>query len=419
MGEFDQALLYGFLAAFGGGLLVGIERERDQGTAAERSAAGVRTYALAAVSGIVAAVLGAFAVAVGIAATAALAYASYQRSREHDPGLTSEITLVLVFLLGALAHARPQLAAALFVATAILLESKQTLHRFTRQVLTDAELGDLLLLAASALIVLPLLPDRPIDPFGVLNPRMLWLLVVLVMAINAAGYVALRALGARRGLLLAGFLGGFVSSTATIAGMGQRARAMPAARRPAVAAALLSNLPTVIQLGVVIGALSPALLLALLPALGVGAAAAALVALAYGYRAREAPVDGASARLAPRPFDFRHALLFAAVIAVALLLSAVLYRWIGDGGVVIAAAAAALADVHAAAASIGQLSAQSGLSHTQAFIALGAAFAANSVTKCVAAFGSGGAAFGRPLLAGLLVVNIAFVGTLAVEAARG
>ncbi len=413
MNGFEHALLYAFLAAFGGGLLVGIERERDQRAAAERSAAGVRTFTLAAVSGLVAALLGTAAVGVGIAATAALAYGSYQRSREHDPGLTSEVTLVLVFLLGALAHTQAQLAAALFVATAILLESKQTLHRFTRQVLTDAELGDLLLLAASALIVLPLLPDRPIDPFGVLNPRMLWLLVVLVMAINAAGYIALRALGARRGLLLAGFLGGFVSSTATIAGMGQRARAMPAAHRPAVAAALLSNVPTVIQLGIVIGALAPNLLRALLPALGVGGGVAALVALAYGLRARALADRHESALAGSRPFDIRHALLFAAIMAVALLLSAVLYRWIGDGGVILAAAAAALADVHAAAASIGQLSTQSGLPQQQGLMAVGAAFAANSVTKCVAAFGSGGIAFGRPLMAGLLLVNLAFLGTLA------
>ncbi|RYD16524.1 MAG: DUF4010 domain-containing protein [Lysobacteraceae bacterium] len=419
MNGFDHALLYAFLAAFGGGLLVGIERERDQGAAAERSAAGVRTFTLAAVSGLVAALLGAAAVGVGIAATAALAFGSYQRSREHDPGLTSEVTLVLVFLLGALAHTQAQLAAALFVATAILLESKQTLHRFTRQALTDAELGDLLLLAASALIVLPLLPDRTVDPFGVLNPRMLWLLVVLVMAINAAGYIALRALGARRGLLLAGFLGGFVSSTATIAGMGQRARATPGAHRPAVAAALLSNVPTVIQLGVVIGALAPDLVRALLPALGVGGAVAALVALAYGLRAGLPASPHELAHSGSRPFDIRHALLFAAIMAVALLSSAVLHRWIGDGGVTLAAAAAALADVHAAAASIGQLSAQSGLSQQQALLAVGAAFAANSVTKCVAAFGSGGLAFGRPLLIGLLLVNLAFLGTLALDLPRG
>jgi uncharacterized membrane protein (DUF4010 family) len=194
--------------------------------------------------------------------------------------------------------------------------------------------------------------------------------------------------------------------------MGQRAHAAPATRRPAVAAALLSNVPTVIQLGVVIGALAPGLLRALAPALASGGVAAALVALSYGVRTRGGD-DGDGPKVSTRPFDFRHALLFAATIAAALLLSAVLYRWIGDGGVVIAAAAAALADVHAAAASISQLSAKSGLPQQQALVALGAAFFANSVVKCVVAFGSGGAAFGRPLLFGLLVVNLAFVGALA------
>jgi uncharacterized membrane protein (DUF4010 family) len=408
-------LLYGFLAASGGGLLVGIERERDHGDAAGPNAAGVRTYTLAAVAGTVAALIGTIAVAVGLAAFAALAHASYQRSRETDPGLTSEVALVLVFLLGALAHAQAQLAAALFVATAILLESKQALHRFTRQVLTDAELADLLLLAASALIVLPLLPDRTVDPFGVLNPRTLWLLVVLVMGINAAGYIALRALGARRGLLLAGFLGGFVSSTATIAGMGQRAKAMPAARAPAVAAALLSNVPTVIQLGVILAALAPSLLRTFAPALMAAGIAAALVATGYSLRARTSDGSVDPAAIAGRPFDFRHALLFAAIIAGALLLSALLRRWIGEGGVVVAAAAAGLADVHAAAASIGQLGAHAALPVEQAVLALGAAFVTNSAVKCIAAYGAGGAAFARPLLVGLLVINLAFLGTLALN----
>jgi uncharacterized membrane protein (DUF4010 family) len=186
-----------------------------------------------------------------------------------------------------------------------------------------------------------------------------------------------------------------------------------------VAAALLSNVPTVIQLGIVIGALSPDLLRALLPALGVGGGVAALVSLAYGLRAR-VPADGHEPALTgSRPFDIRHALLFAAIMAIALLLSAVMYRWIGDGGVILAAAAAGLADVHAAAASIGQLGVQSGLSQQQGLMAVGAAFAANSVTKCAAAFGSGGAAFGRPLLIGLLLVNLAFLGTLALAIPRG
>ena len=404
----ESTLLYGLLAALGGGLIVGIERERGKGTGPERGAIGARTCLLAALAGTVCALLGNVALALGGAAITVLASLAYLHSRASDPGLTSEVAFVLVYLLGALAATRAQLAAGLFVLTALVLASKPWLHRFTRQSLTGAELDDLLLLAASALIVLPLLPDRAIDPFDVLNPRRLWLLVVLVMAINAAGYVALRALGARRGLLLAGFLGGFVSSTATIGSMGQRAAAMPQARGSAIAAALLSNVPTVLQIGVILAALSRPLLFALAPAL----AAAGLVAVALaivsvvraGATGHEAPAATAS-----RPFDLGHALLFGAIVAAALLLSAALHAAIGDSGALLAAVAAGLADVHAAAVSLGQLAATATLPVEEAALGVTLAFVANSFVKCAAAFASGGRAFARPLIGGVLAIDAALL----------
>jgi uncharacterized membrane protein (DUF4010 family) len=410
--EFDGIPLSGFLAALGGGLLVGIERERSKGESPERAAAGVRTFTLAALAGAVGALLGPVALALAGLAVIALVFAGYQVSRHDDPGLTTELALVLVFLLGAEAVQSAQLAAALFVLLAVLLASKQALHRFTRQVLSNAELADLLLLAASALIVLPLLPDRAIDPFGVLNPRKLWLLVVLVMAINAAGYIALRVAGGNRGLLLAGLLGGFVSSTATIGGMGQRARALPALRRSAVAGALLSNVATVIQLGLILAALAPALLRAFAPALVAAGVVAALVALAFALRARNERHDDGSMPAATRPFDLRHALLFATIVGVALLLSAALNAWIGAGGVFAAAAASGLADVHAAAVSIGQLAATATIPLADARLALAVAFVTNSVMKCVAAFGGGGADYARALVGGVLLIDVALVAAL-------
>ncbi|MBO9663520.1 DUF4010 domain-containing protein [Dokdonella sp.] len=409
--EFDGASLSGFLAAIGGGLLVGVERERSQAASAAGAAAGVRTFTLAGLLGAVGSLLGAVALAIAGVAIVALALSSYQLSRRHDPGLTSELALVATFLLGALALAAPQVAAALFVAMAALLASKQTLHRFTHQVLGDAELADLLLLAASVLIVLPLLPDRTFGPFDVLNPRKLWLLVVLVMAINAAGYVALRAIGGNRGMLLAGLLGGFVSSTATIGGMGQRARAMPTLRRSAVAAALLSNVATVIQLALILAALSPPLLRAFAPPLLAAGVVAAVVALLFALRARGNSGEALPPIGSTRPFDLGHALLFAAIVAVALFAAAALKHWIGDGGVLAAAAASGLADVHAAAVSIGQLTATNTLAVPEATLALAIAFITNSVMKCVAALG-GGFAYARSILLGVALIDVAVIAAL-------
>lgn len=407
-----EALWHGWLVALGGGLLVGIERERNAAEHQRRAMAGVRTHAIAALTGVVAAHAGEWALAVTGLAVTALAWASYLRADGGAVGLTSELALVFTWLLGAVAAGQPQTAAALFVATTIVLASKEWLHRFTLQVLTQNELADLLLLAGSALIVLPLLPDRALDPFGVLNPRSLWLLVVLVMTINAAGYVALRALGARHGLILAGLLGGIVSATATIGGMGQRARQMPAILRQATAAGVISHLATLGKIVAVLAALSPALLPRLVPGLAGATLMILVFAFAYGWRASPGTGDDADATSPRRPFDLRHALAFALVVTVALLTSALLHRWFGAGGAIAGSAAAGLAGIYPASISVAQLSANAGLPANEATLALAAALIANTTLKCVLAWVAGGRRYGRPLTAALLLADGAFLGGL-------
>ena len=141
---------------------------------------------------------------------------SYARSHQDDPGLASEIAMLATFLLGALAQTEPGFAGALSVLVAILLNAKSKLHEFSQNLLTPQEVHDGLLLLASALIVLPLLPAGTIDPWGVIEIRKLWAIVVAIMAIGAAGHVALRVVGPLVGLPLAGFIG--VTSGVTVIG---------------------------------------------------------------------------------------------------------------------------------------------------------------------------------------------------------
>ena len=399
--------LAGLAAALGIGLLVGGERERSKGQGTQRGAAGVRTFALLALVGAVGQLLGPVGVAVAGGFVVIVTSASYWRSHTRDPGLTTEVAMVLVFLLGVLAMQQLALAAALGVAVALLLAGKSRLHRFVRHALSEQELHDALLLAAAAAIVLPLLPDRTIDPWQVLNPRKLWLLAVIVMAINAAGHVALRAFGARRGLLLAGLAGGFVSSTATIASMGSRARANAALAPLCASAGLLSNISTVVQLAVVTGALAPPLLAALawpLVAAGVVAVAFALVS---GWHSRGAAVADATA-LTGRAFEPRHAVVFVAVVAGVLLLSAAMLDWLGDAALEWTLGASGLADVHAAAASAAQLVASGRIDAATAVPGVLLAFAANSGVKLVLAFVTGGRGYGMRLLPGILAMVLAF-----------
>lgn len=403
--------LFGLIAALGGGLLVGVGREREKAQRPQHEPAGVRSFSVVALAGAVAMLLGPVALAVAGLAVVAMAVASYWHSVEHDPGVITELALLVTFLLGALAQGQPQLAAGLFVALAVVLQSKTTLHRFTRQVLSEQELNDALLLAASALIVLPLLPDRTIDPWYVINPRKLWLFVVLVMGINALGYIALRTLGSGRGLVLAGLIGGFVSSAATIAGMGQRAAADPRLLPGCIAAGLLSCIATVVQLVAILLAVAPALLQRLLLPLAAAGVAAVAVAGWFVWRGRrQAGADGQS--LQGRPFAPGQALFFAAIIAAALLLATALRHFFGEGGVLAAAAAAGLADVHAAAISLGQLVGSGSVPTHEAAWALAVAFTTNSLVKCIGA-GTGGRAYAVPVILGVAAINAALVAAVA------
>jgi uncharacterized membrane protein (DUF4010 family) len=405
------AELSGFSVALGIGLLIGIERERSKGDGPDRAAAGVRTFLLIALVGALASTaaqrFGGLIFAIGGGFVALAALAAYRRSRAEDPGLTTEVAMLVTFLLGALAMTALPLAAGLGVVVAVVLASKSALHRFVRDTLTEQEVHDGLLLAAAAAVVLPLLPDRAIDPFGAFNPHTLWTLVVLVMAINAGGYIALRMLGPGAGLALAGFVGGFISSTATIAAMGDRARASPQLRAQCAAAALFSNVATILMLGAVIGALSPPMLRHLAWPLALAGIAAVIAAAAARWRldpgaVADRPVAGG------RPFEPRQALSFAAIVSAILLLSALVHRWLGDAGIGLAAGVSGFADVHAAAASVAQLAAAGAIAPERADWPVFVALATNSASKLLMAWLRGGRGFVLRLLPGVMLIVLAF-----------
>lgn len=409
--DLPTTLLPGLAAALGLGMLIGIERERRKGEDEPPVAAGVRTHALLALFGAVANLLGPWMLVSAAVGVVGITIASYARTSDGHPGLTGEIAMLLTFALGALAMQQPLLATALGVAAAVLLASKQWLHRLTRELISEQEMRDLLLLAAAILIVLPLLPDTAIDPWEVLVPSALGKLVVLVMVIGAAGHVALRLIGARWGLPVAGFFSGFASSTAATAGFGQRVRETPALGTSAAAAALFANLASLLLFATVIGAGAPALLGTMKwPLLAAGAVLASAAALGLWH----APRDPKDLPDAPRARAFRlgHALIFAAVVAGVVLLSAWLQRLYGDTGALVAATLAALAELHAAAASLAQLSQGGGMGLQHARWGVLALLAASVAAKSVLAFVAGGTRYGLHVTAGLLAMVGAAVMTL-------
>jgi uncharacterized membrane protein (DUF4010 family) len=261
----DQPFLdYGVALAIG--LLIGAERERRKGNGPTRSAMGIRTFSTVSLLGAVSLTLGGPTLLAVIAlAVAGLAAMAFRLSHEQDPGFTMEAALLLTLLLGALAMSEPALASGLAVILTILLTARTVLHRFVSTILSEDELNNALILAAAALVLLPLAPDQYLGPFNALNPRTIWKIVILIMSISATGYISLRVMGPRIGLPITGLTSGFVSSAATISSMGARAAQNPNLLWGAVAGAVLSTVATVIQMTVVLEATNQATLSALWP----------------------------------------------------------------------------------------------------------------------------------------------------------
>ena len=271
--------------------------------------------------------------------------------------------------------------------------------------LTESEVRDALIIAGATLVVLPLLPNLPMGPYNALNPHAIWVVVVLVLVIGAAGHVAVRALGARYGLPVAGLASGFISSTATIGAMGARAKKLPSVLSAAVAGAVLSTVATIVQMAVVIAAVSPPTLRALFVPL----ICAGVVAVVYGavftiktlrQKIDEAPEPG-------QAFSLSTAFLFALILSIVLVVAAALREWFGEAGTIAAAALAGLVDTHAAAISIASLVAAGQMSPADAVIPILAGISSNTISKLIFATVSGGRAFAIRVLPGLILVAAA------------
>jgi uncharacterized membrane protein (DUF4010 family) len=392
--------------ALGIGLLIGAERERRKGTGPSRAPAGIRTFALVSlVGGISVVVGGELLLAAGALGVAGLSIVGYRVKSRQDPGFTTAIALLTTLLLGALAMRQPALAAGLAVLVAVLLAARTRVHRFIQDVLTEQELQDALLLAAAALVILPLTPDRPIGPLGILNLRTLWKLVVIVMSISAVGYIAMRALGPRFGLPLAGLASGFVSSAATIGSMGARSAQEPTLLRAAVAGAALSTVATVIQMAAVLLVTDrPTFSAMKFPLLLAGAAAAIYGALFTIKTASQKPPEDESPGRAFNPVT---AVIFAVTVSAILLASAAANRWLGSSGLVIAAGLAGFADTHSAGISVASLVAVGKIDASAAVTPILVGLTTNTITKAVVAITTGGRRFALQVIPGLLLVILA------------
>jgi uncharacterized membrane protein (DUF4010 family) len=351
----DLDLVADIAIAFAIGLLIGLQREQSgKGILA----AGSRTFPLVAIAGAVCqAFLPSVLVAAyaGVVLLAALGYLA--RVREvGDPGLATPVASCLTFLFGAMsvASSGAQLAAVILaVVTTVILALKEPLHGFARR-LSTAEIRATLSFLVIALVVLPLLPDRQASWLLGLNPRFVWMMVVFVAAIDLAAYLFVKAFATRRGHLLAGVVGGLVSSTATTVSMARQTRARPDLSSWFGVGIIVASAVMLVRMAVEVAALNPSLLLYVGPPLGLLFAwCLAIVVLLLRH-----PAEGDGEGTGPRnPFRLTPALMFGLFFATVLLLTRWLNEGFGQSGVYLAAIVSGFVDVDAVTLSLASLEA--------------------------------------------------------------
>ncbi len=390
------------LIALAIGLLIGLERERRKGDGPTRSPAGLRTFALVGLLGGLTATFGDRHLILLVGALVGfgvlIAYALGERG---DPGLTGEVALIATYVLGVLAPAKPVLALEVGIVVAALLAFRVQLHHFVRERISDQDLRDSLTFAIAAVVILPLLPDRPVDPYGLLNPFTLGRLAVVAMALSAVGYVAQRLVGARYGFLVAGLASGLVSSTAAVVAMGGRSRAAPAAASASAAGAVASLVGSLGYLTALIGAVSPALLTVLALPLGL---AAGLILLYAAWLVHGAPRQADDLTPTGRAFNGLTILLFVALVSGFSLLSEQLVVWLGTPGALAGATVLGLADAHAAAISMATLNANGSLAAGPAATAVLLTLTTNMAVKVPAAFMSGSRPYAMRVVWGVVLL---------------
>lgn len=340
--------------ALGLGLLVGLQRE-----SAASPLAGLRTFPIVALLGAACALMSPAAGGwllgaglLGVAAATAMGNAARLRETPADPGITTEVALLLVYALGAYAVVGHRAAAVVLGGTvAVLLHFKAELHGAVKR-LGEGDLRAVMQFVLLALVVLPVLPDATFGPYSVFNPRETWLMAVLIVGLSLCGYIVLKFFGERAGVAAGGLLGGLISSTATTVSWARATRGHPDAARPAALVIVIASTVVYARVLVEIAAVSPSLLPAAAAPIAVLAAGMVASAAALWFRAREAAPLTADGR---QPASLKTAFTFAALYGIVLLAVAIVNDRFGAGGLYAVSAISGLTDVDAITLSIARL----------------------------------------------------------------
>lgn len=392
------------------GAVIGLERgwdARDQ-KSGERIA-GIRTFALVGLLGGVSAVLSdaitEWAFPILLLSVVAMGVAAFRERLEHirNFSITGMVGLVLTFCFGAVAVAvNPAMATAAAVITAIILDKKVEIHGWVNK-LKSHELDAALKLMLISVVMLPLLPNQKMGPGGILNPREIWWMVVMMASISFVGYFSIRVAGTRKGILFTSLFAGLSSSTALTLHFARQSEKMPQLS-PQFAVGILiacgTMFPRILVYCFVINRdLLPSLIWPVIT----------MMALIYGptffiWRRHAEQLQVSQPTLSQNPLDMTTALMFGLLLTAILMLGEFLKRWLGEAGIYMLAASSGVADVDAITLSLTRMSNNS-LAMDTAVIGIVIAAATNNLVKSGIAWSLGNRQIGL-LVAGPMVMSL-------------
>lgn len=388
------------------GALMGLEREQ-----AGARIAGMRTFPLISLLGAVTGLLAEqsgnlWLVAVGLIGVTALTVTGnlLQARRRPDPGLTTEVAMLIAYGVGALVYfGQAPLAVAVTFASTAILYFKPHLHAFSRR-LEQRDLYAVFQFGLVTFIILPLLPDRNLGPFGALNPHHIWLMTVLISGMSLAGYMVLKLAGGRWGGPLLGFLGGLVSSTATTLAFGRHARKDPDFSGTAAVVVILASTVVMLRVAVEVAVINPAMLKSLGPPVLAMFLAGVVAGAVAWRRARSGKTLVPEAK---NPAELTVAVAFGLLYGVVLLAVSAGKHYFGSEGVYVVSLISGLTDVDAITLSSARLAGTGVLSPQQARNAIFLAILANLAFKLAAVRVIGTARLARWTAAGFAAIALA------------
>lgn len=392
------------------GAIIGLERGWDarEQKAGERIA-GIRTFALigllGGVSGVLAREITEWAFPVLLVCVVAMAIVAFSERLEHirNFSITGMVGMVLTFCFGTIAVVvDPVMATAAAVVTAIILDNKQEIHGWVNK-LKARELDAALKMLLISVVMLPLLPNEAMGPGGVLNPREIWWMVVMIASISFVGYFAIRVAGTRRGILFTSLFAGLSSSTALTLHFARQS-ARNAELSPQFATGILiacgTMFPRILVYCFVINRdLLPILIWPVVIMTVLLYAPALLI-----WRRNSSHLEVSQPTLNQNPLDLTSALVFGLLLTAILLLGEFLKNWLGDAGIYLLAASSGVADVDAITLSLTRMSNDS-LAMGTAVVGIVLAAAVNNLVKSGMAWGIGNRRVGL-LVGGPMAVSL-------------